>query len=66
MPAVASCDSQRFLPSASPAVTQHGPNLVPALASAIPPYPDGSRRWEKDAVMDPEPKGSIVPCFSSW
>lgn len=36
---------------ASPAVTQAGPNLVPAFASAIPAYPYGMLGWEKEAVM---------------
>lgn len=48
---MASCDSQRFLPSASPAVTQAGPNLVSAFASAIRAHPYGILGWEKDAVM---------------
>ena len=48
---MASCDSQRFLPSVSPAVTQAGPNLIPTFASAIPAYPYGMLGWEKDAVM---------------
>lgn len=48
---MASCDSQRFLPSTSPTVTQAGPSLVPTLASAGWAHPYGMLGWEKDAAM---------------
>lgn len=48
---------------ASPAVTQAGPNLVPAFASAIPAYPyagdAGLGEGGGDADAGPEPNGCI-------